>query len=227
MLRSAVACLVPAFLGILTLLLCRPFGADRARNAAIFVITRTALPLAGIRIAVSGHREYLGQRPAVFVVNHQSALDPLVVAAVLERDVQAVARDSLRRHPVTGPLLRLAGTLFVARDAGRGGAQLAPALASLARGQAVALAPEGTRSTGPDPGPFRPGCIWLATHAQVPLIPIVIHNSFQLLGKGELRIRAGIIKVTVLEPCHIPETTPDRLRERYREVLDTAGRDQQ
>lgn len=227
MLRNVAAFLVPAFLGILTLLLCRPFGADTARNAAIFIITRTALPLAGIRIRIEGRKALLRQRPAVFVINHQSALDPLVVATVLGRDVQAVARDSLRRHFVIGPLLRLAGTLFVIRDGTRGGAQLAPALSSLARGQAVALAPEGTRSPGPHPGPFRPGCLWLATRAQVPLIPIVIHNSYRLLGKGELKIRPGTIKVTILEPCHVAETTPDRLRDRYLQVLGTAAQDAQ
>lgn len=219
MIRSLLALTVPGLLGIIVLLLLRPFGVVPARNAAMRVICAAALPLAGIRLQVDGDTTRLRQRPAVFIINHQSAVDPLLVAALLRRNVQGVAKEELKHHPLMGPLLRLAGTVFVSRNRQRGSEQLFPALVGLARGQAVALAPEGTRSFDEKLNQFRPGALWLAREANVPLIPIIIHDSYRILERGHLRIRPGVVRVSVLSPVHAANTDINALESLYREQL--------
>lgn len=219
MIRSLLAMTLPGLLGILVLLLLRPLGAVPARNAAMRLICATALPLAGIRLQIEGDTALLQQRPAVFIINHQSAVDPLLVAALLRRDVQGVAKQELRRHPLMGPLLRLAGTVFVHRDRQRGSEQLFPALVGLARGQAVALAPEGTRSFDEKLNQFRPGALWLAREANVPLIPIIIHDSYRILERGHWRIRPGTVRIAVHAPVHAASTDLNALESLYRAQL--------
>lgn len=219
MIRSLLALTVPGLLGILVLLLLRPLGVVPARNMAMRVIAATALPLAGIRLKIEGDRALLEQRPAVFIINHQSAVDPLLAAALLRRDVQGVAKVELKRHPLMGPLLRLAGTVFVTRDKQRGSEQLFPALVGLARGQAIALAPEGTRSFDEKLNQFRPGALWLAREAGVPLVPIIIHDSYRILERGQWRIRPGTVRIAILSPVNAKTTDTNALESLYRAQL--------
>jgi len=60
--------------------------------------------------------------------------------------------------------------------------------------------PEGTRSRTPVLGPFRKGAFHLAIQAGVPIVPVVMRNTGELMQKGSLAINPGVIDVVVLEP---------------------------
>lgn len=218
--RSLLAFLLPPLVGVLILLICLPFGRQRAVNLAIPVITRLGLGLAGIRIEVHGNRDLLKRRPAVYVVNHQSATDPIIMASLLRHDVCGVAKQELRRHPLLGPLLVLAGTVFVERDGNGGSRKLAPALSRLAEDQAVTINIEGRRSRDGKLLPFRPGALWLAHTARVPLIPLVLHNSHEILPPGALLIRPGTMRVSVLPALSADKLTLAQLEKQFRDTLD-------
>lgn len=216
--RSLLALLLPALAGIVCFLLCLPAGRRRAANCSIALVTRLGLPLAGIRLAVTGESRLLQQRPAVFVINHQSGTDPLIVAALLQRDMVAIAKQELRQHLLLGPLFTLLGTVFVRREQGEGPQVLAPVLPALAQGYAVALAPEGHRSRDGTLLPFRRGALWLARQAQVPLIPIVLHDSHAVLPAGAVLMRPGTVHITVL-PAQPATLTPEQLRQVFADAL--------
>ena len=216
--RSALAFVLPALLSIALFMVCLPAGRRRAANTAIRVVTGLGLRLAGIRLQLEGQVAALQRRPAVFVINHQSGTDPLIVAALLHRDMVAVAKAELRHHPLLGPLMGLLGTIFVRREQGRGPQVLAPLLPALANGYAVALAPEGHRSRDGRLQPFRSGALWLAQQAGVPLIPIVLHNSRDILPAGAMLMRPGTVRVTVLSPR--PSTlTTEQLQQEFADAL--------
>ncbi|MBZ2189774.1 1-acyl-sn-glycerol-3-phosphate acyltransferase [Alcanivorax sp. JB21] len=223
--RSLIAFVLPALLGIVLMLLCMPLGRRRAINIAVPAVTWLGHLLAGIRLAVAGDVAALSIRPAVFVINHQSGADPIIVARLLRRNITGVAKKSLRRHPLLGPLLRLAGAAFVDRDAGAGSAALQPALARLKQGYGIVIAAEGRRSPDGRLLPFRPGALWLAREAGVPVVPIVLHNSRVILPPGALVMHSSTVAVTVLSP--IPEDTItagglwlDDLEKRFVRCLD-------
>jgi 1-acyl-sn-glycerol-3-phosphate acyltransferase len=131
----------------------------RRRRTGVDAMTRTfgALgpALAGVRLHVQG-REHLRERPAVFLVNHQSHLvDALVTFRLLGAGFTPVAKREVRDIPVLGPATRLADWAYVDRVGNRAQARaaIADAVGKLEQGVSVILAPEGTRSAGPRPGP--------------------------------------------------------------------------
>ena len=216
--RSTLAFVVPPVVGMVLFLLSAPFGRRRAANLAIAAVTRLGLGLAGIRLSIGGDAGLLKQRPAVFVINHQSGTDPIIMASLLQRNMVAIAKHELRYHPLLGPLMRMLGTVFVKREQGIGPQVLAPLLPALADGYAVALSPEGRRSRDGTLQPFKPGALWLAQQAGVPLIPVVLHNSCEILPAKSLLMRAGTVRITVL-PAQPATLTPSQLRQVFADAL--------
>jgi putative phosphoserine phosphatase/1-acylglycerol-3-phosphate O-acyltransferase len=222
----ALAAIAPGLVaGLATWLLTR--DRRRARNRAFALWGDLGTRAAGIRLEVRG-TEHLRVRPAVFVLNHQSGVDPILVCALLRRDFVAVAKREIRRNPVLGPAFAFAGVVFVDRfDHDRALHALEPAVRVLRSGTALALAPEGTRSRGETLGRFKKGAFRLAMAAGAPLVPIVIHDSARVLPRGSWIMRAGTVRVTVLPPVPTREWTLEgldgeiaALEARYRGTLE-------
>jgi HAD superfamily hydrolase (TIGR01490 family) len=227
----SVAAWSGALTGIGTALGLAAAGLDR-REAGEFgmaVASRACLELAGVRVGVQG-AEHLGVRPAVFLFNHQSWLDVAVMARLLRRDYTGFAKDELGRVPGLGAFGRLFEVVFIDRGAAAAGSDhFRPVLDLLSRGVSVAVAPEGTRSPTPTPGPFRKGAFLAARKAGVPLVPVVIGGSGRLMPRGGKTVHAGRIDVVVHPPVHpgrwqIAELSRriEELRDRYLDTL-TAG----
>ena len=160
--------------------------------------------LAGVRLDVRG-AEHLAARPAVFLFNHQSQLDVLILAKLLRGGFTGVAKKELAHSPGFGLMFRLADVAFVDRhDTAQARKALEPAVQKLRDGISLAIAPEGTRSATPALGPFKKGAFHVAMQAGVPIVPIVIRNSGELMWRGATTIHAGTVQVAVLPP--VPTT---------------------
>jgi putative phosphoserine phosphatase/1-acylglycerol-3-phosphate O-acyltransferase len=175
-------------------------GADRNINRMTQLIGDLGAGVAGLDIEIDGGEHLRHQQPTVFVFNHQSLLDSLVLAHLLRNDVVAFCKKEMASHPLFGPLLRQMDTVFVDRDEKNQAAVLQQAMAILASGRSLVIAPEGTRSTLGEIQPFKHGAFYLARKAGVPLVPIVLHNVKDALPNGGLLIRPATIRVTVLPP---------------------------
>jgi putative phosphoserine phosphatase/1-acylglycerol-3-phosphate O-acyltransferase len=137
----------------------------------------------------------------VFVFNHQSQVDILVMASLLRRDVGFVAKQEVRRHPIMGPAGAFIGTVFIDRsDRARAVAALRPAVDALRAGHSIAIAPEGTRSRDGALGPFKKGAFHMARAAGVPVVPVVIHDAWRAMPRGAWAVRPARVHVDVLEP---------------------------
>jgi len=156
--------------------------------------------LAGVRLDVHG-AEHLAARPAVFLFNHQSQLDVLILAKLLRGGFTGVAKKELANSPGFGLMFRLADVAFVDRqDNAQARKALEPAVQKLHDGISLVIAPEGTRSPTPALGPFKKGAFHVAMQAGVPIVPIVIRNSGELMWRGATGIHAGTVQITVLPP---------------------------
>ena len=145
--------------------------------------------------------ERLRLRPAVFVFNHQSGVDPILLCALLRGGFTGVAKHEVRRHPVLGPAFAFAGTVFIDRgDREQAVGALEEAVAVLRSGIAVAIAPEGTRSHGQALGPFKKGAFRLALAARAPIVPIVLHDAWRVLPRDAWVMTAATVHASVLEP---------------------------
>ncbi|MEE3852107.1 HAD-IB family hydrolase [Gordonia sp. LSe1-13] len=161
------------------------------------------LSLAGVHVRVLDGGEYLtSDRPCVFVFNHQSKLDLPVMIHLVRSDATGVAKKEVQRVPVVGQILDQAGLVFIDRaDPGRAIEQLTPAVTALRDdGMSLVVAPEGTRSATPRIGAFKKGPFHIAAQAEVPVVPVVLRNTGELMWRGSQLIRPGIVEVRVLPP---------------------------
>ncbi len=160
-----------------------------------------ATMIARLKLIVEGEEHLWSHRPAVFVFNHQSAMDMLICAKLLREDIVGVAKKEIQKQPLVGPVLRLAGTVFIDRSNVRDPkAALQPAVDAIAEGKSVVIAPEGTRSRDGKLGEFKRGAFHLAQQSGAPIVPIVIHNSLDALPNNSMIIRPAEVKVTVMKP---------------------------
>jgi putative phosphoserine phosphatase/1-acylglycerol-3-phosphate O-acyltransferase len=179
---------------------------------------------AGLDFEIEGAENLHRDRPAIFVFNHQSLLDSMVLAHILREDVVALCKKEMANNPAVGPLLRQADTIFVDRSETDQREVLREALEVLASGRSLVIAPEGTRSTLGDIQPFKHGAFFMARKAGVPIVPIVLHNVKDALPKGAMVIRPANIRVTVMPPIPAQSIRSVRqsckaLEQRYAELL--------
>jgi len=192
-----------------------------AVNLAVTTWGELGSALAGIDIQIEGEQYLWARRPAVFLFNHQSAIDVLIIAKLLRRDFTAIAKQEIARNPLVGPVFRVADTVFVDRkNHDKAIEALRPVVRTLRHGLSVAIAPEGTRSAGDRLGPFKKGPFHIAMQAGVPVVPIVIHNAADVLPKGGFFIRPSPVKVDVLPPVDTSLWTPQTVDQHLADVRD-------
>ncbi|MGC4961207.1 HAD-IB family hydrolase [Gordonia sp. DT218] len=170
------------------------------------------LRIAGVGVRVLDGAEYLtSNRPCVFVFNHQSKLDLPVIIHLVRRDATGVAKKEVKRVPVLGQILDAAGLVFIDRaDAGKAIEQMQPAVRKLRdEGVSLVVAPEGTRSSTPRIGPFKKGPFHIAMQAGVPVVPVVLRNTGELMWRGSQLIKPGTVEVKVLPPVDTSQWRPE------------------
>jgi putative phosphoserine phosphatase/1-acylglycerol-3-phosphate O-acyltransferase len=171
-----------------------------------------ATALAGVELDVTGEEHLWSHRPAVFIFNHQSAVDTLLVAKLLRRDFTGIAKQEIRRNPVFGPAFAFAGVVFIDRaDSARAIDALKPAVKALGEGRSIAIAPEGTRSRTKQLGRFKKGAFHIAMQARVPIVPIVFENALDVLPRGALVLRPANVRAVVLPPVDTSGWTRESL----------------
>jgi 1-acyl-sn-glycerol-3-phosphate acyltransferase len=172
-----------------------------ARTAA-----RLALATLGVRVTTAGLDALDPGDASLFLVNHVSFIDPLVLIAHLPVPVRIMTSAKYFRVPVLGAALRLhghypveAGNLANCRDL------MAWARADLARGRSIVVFPEATRSTSGRLLPFRRGAFDLAVSTRTRVVPIYVYGTHALLPKDRplLALRPGRVHVMAGKPMAI------------------------
>jgi putative phosphoserine phosphatase/1-acylglycerol-3-phosphate O-acyltransferase len=171
------------------------------------------LAIAGVRMNVVGAQNLWARRPAVFVMNHQSGLDAMIVGALLRQGFSGLGKKEAQLSPATFLLGMATDAVFVDRaDSTKGRAAQEQLVERLRSGVSVFVAPEGTRSPTGDLGPFRTGAFHVARTAGVPIVPIVLRNAYDLMpGKSKL-IHPGVVDVAVLDPIATDGWTRETVR---------------
>lgn len=145
------------------------------------------------------HQDRLNpQRGGILLINHQSYLDPILVAVRIARPVSYLARDSLFLRPGLRFILRNCFVVAISRTAFRGSSVRA-AIDRLKAGFLVALFPEGTRSSGA-PSEFRPGFLAIARRTEAPVYPVAIVGADSVMPKGAWFPRPKAVTVVYGQP---------------------------
>ncbi len=187
----------------------------RTVNVAASVWGEIGTAIAGVDVQVQGEGHLWSHRPAVFIFNHQSAIDMLLLCKLLRRDFIGIAKKEVRRNPIFGPVFAMAGAVFIDRANHEQAVRaLEPAIDALRRGLSIAIAPEGTRSPTPKLGRFKKGAFHLAMAANVPIVPIVFKNALDALPKHAMFIRPATVETVVHKPIATGDWTPENLRQK-------------
>jgi len=192
--------LLPSFLGGLPAAVLNGSRRD-AVNVGMTTWGELGTALAGIELAVEGEEHLWSRRPAVFIFNHQSGIDTLLLCKLLKRDVVPIGKKELRRTPLLGSFFAWSGMVFIDRgDPAKAVAALQPAVETLRSGLSIAIAPEGTRSSTTRVGPFKKGAFHMAREAGVPIVPIVLRNALDALPKHGVVIRPARVECVIHPP---------------------------
>jgi 1-acyl-sn-glycerol-3-phosphate acyltransferase len=135
------------------------------------------------------------------LANHQSIVDIWVILSFVPPNTRFVAKQELFRIPIFGWALRATGCVPINRgnrtEAIRG---LEVAAERIRAGRSVVLFPEGSRSRDGSLGAFKKGAFYLSLQAGVPVVPVAINGSFDVVPPGTIRVRPGPVHVFV-EPA--------------------------
>jgi putative phosphoserine phosphatase/1-acylglycerol-3-phosphate O-acyltransferase len=198
-------------------------------NVAAAMWSDLATSLAGVDLRVEGEQHLWSHRPAVFIFNHQSGFDPILLFKMLRRDLTGVGKQEIRYNPIFGPMFAAAGVVFIDRgDTAKAIEALAPAVQALREGLSLAIAPEGTRSLTPRLGRFKKGAFHIAMQAKVPIVPVVFRNALDAFPKDAVVVRPATVEAVVLRPISTAKWTAANLdakvediHRRYLQVLES------
>jgi len=118
----------------------------------------------------------------------------LIGTPILHRQISYMARDTLFEVPGLGRLISAVNAFPVNREGGDLEA-VKLTIEKLRAGEAVLLFPEGTRTHDGQIGPIRPGAAMIASRAQVPILPAVVHGAFEAWPRTARFPRPGNISV--------------------------------
>jgi 1-acyl-sn-glycerol-3-phosphate acyltransferase len=161
--------------------------------------------------------------PHIIIANHQSILD-VPVLHQLGGQFRWVSKIELFKFPIVGSTMRIAG--YIPLD--RGNPESIARMMNLAEsaiidGKSVVMFPEGTRSRNGIPLKFKSGAFKLALKSGVPILPVVIDGTSEVLPKKGMVFSSGHrITIKVLEPVRVEDFISDdpvKLAEWFRDVL--------
>lgn len=155
-------------------------------------------------------REYVGvenfpEPPYILVTNHVSVFDTPVLLTACPHTIRAMAASKHKRNPIYAPLLVMMGSIWVRRGEVDREA-LRQSLNLLKEGGVLGMAPEGTRARGVyalQEG--KTGPAYLATRADVPLVPVGITGT-EHIKHNLLRLRRTPVRVVVGQPFRLPQS---------------------
>jgi fatty-acyl-CoA synthase len=180
-----------------------------SREAAARITTvalRTYLTLAGWRVRVEGRENIQERATRMFVSNHTSYADVVVLIAALGADYHFVAKGEVRSMPFFRTFLRKLGHFAFNREDSRARLQQADEIEqALRRGESVFVFPEGTFTAQAGVRAFHLGAFKAAIAAQRPIVPVALNGTRRVLRDGAWLPRPARITVTICQPI-VPES---------------------
>lgn len=187
---------------------------DRERVVVHWILVYQSVIMSAIipiwKIRIEGREKASPNTTYVIISNHQSVLDILLINCLRYR-FKWISKIENMKVPVLGWYLRMAGYLTVNRGNEDSKAEmLEKALICLKKGNSIMIFPEGTRSVNGDIGFFKRGAFLLAMQAGVPVLPILIDGTSEILPKHGLKFRSGYkVHIRVLDPVFPAEFATD------------------
>ena len=185
----------------------------------IILLTRLELTVEG--------EENLTHGSSILVANHASYTDPMILAAALPANFAFVAKKELKYIPVAGYVLGKIGTHLVdRRDAKKGADDFKKIMKSSKENDSIIFFPEATFLKEEGLLKFKKGAFLTAIRNQVPVVPVTINGSRNLLRSESWLPEKVQLKVTIHPPIATDETDSEIkqiMNEARRRILSNLG----
>jgi 1-acyl-sn-glycerol-3-phosphate acyltransferase len=162
---------------------------------------RTLLFLTGIPATVEVADDAAALPQAIYMSNHESGIDILLLLLVIRQDVRFLAKRALFFIPFMGWSMWLAGFVPVdRRRTDRAKEVLSELESRLAKGTSILVFPEGTRSRDGRLGPFKKSGFLTALKSGIPIVPVGVSGARAVLGAQGMVVRRGPVCVRAGHP---------------------------
>ena len=179
----------------------------RQQHAIARAWARTLLRVTFSPVTVVGANQ-LPTGAAVFASNHLSYMDTPVLFAHLPFQFRILAKQSLWKIPFIGWHLHRSGQVPVDQSSTRTSVgSLGRATMALKAGMPIVLFPEGGRAASGQTGPFLSGAAVMAIKAQVPLVPVTLVGTWQLLPIHTYTLRPRPLLLILGDPIPTADLT--------------------
>ena len=168
---------------------------------------RVILWIGGVKITVKG-KENIPDEAALFVGNHRSYFDILVLYVQCERLTGFVAKDAMEKIPSLRVWMRYLYCLFLDRKDPRAGMKtILLATEYIKQGVSICIFPEGTRNDGEELSmlPFKEGSFKIATKTGCPIVPVSINNSAEIFENHMPKMKKTHVVVEYGTPIYPKE----------------------
>jgi len=183
----------------------------------------TGVRLTGVRIHTAGLEKLKPGRTYIFMSNHASNIDPPLLLPLIPGRTSVMAKKELFDYPLLGKTMRLGSLVPVDRKNRDAGITAVRAAAEVIRqGISMTIFVEGGRSFDGKLLRFKKGPFYLAEECGVPVVPVTIAGTHQIMPKRRFSIEPGRVDVTFHDPIE-PENFGSRreLMEKVRSVIDS------
>ncbi|MBR9982104.1 MAG: 1-acyl-sn-glycerol-3-phosphate acyltransferase, partial [Desulfatitalea sp.] len=162
-------------------------------------------------------------RSAIFMSNHQSNFDIPVFYSGLPAQFRWLAKAELFKIPIFGRGMRGAGYISIDRSDRRSAmASLARAATAIRNGASVLIFPEGTRTADGRLRDFKSGGFILAVDAGVPIVPMAVYGTFDIMPRGSLLIRRRPVHIAfgpAIDAAAYTRATKNQLMDDVRDAI--------
>ncbi len=183
----------------------------------------TGVRLAGVSVRTLGMERLDPHGTYIFMSNHVSNLDPPILLPIIPGRTSVMAKKELFDYPLLGEAMRLGSLVPVDRgnrDAGIAAVRAAGEV--IRQGINMTIFVEGKRSFDGKLLPFKKGPFYLAMECGVPVVPVTIVGTHEIMPKRRFSIRPGTATIVFHEPIH-PKDFGDRdaLMAKVRAAIDS------
>lgn len=174
-------------------------------------------------IKVEGKENIDEKTSYVFLANHQGAFDIFLIYGYLGRNFKWMMKKSLRKIPFVGKACEMAGFIFVDKSSPRKIYEtIKNAERVLQGGTSMVVFPEGARTFSGHMREFKKGAFQMADQLQLPVVPMTIDGSFDILPRTSKLLHWHCMKLTIHKPIYPigkgPENQKMLLEESYKAI---------
>ncbi len=185
---------------------------------------RIILLATGVKVNLEGVEQVPGKGPYVFMSNHQGSYDIFALHGYLPFDFKWLAKKELFSIPFFGWTLAAAGYISIDREANRDTVKaMNEAAERIRRGMSLLIFPEGSRSPDGSIQPFKKGGFALAIKSKVPIVPVSIGGSREVMPKGKKTVHPGRIRIRIGAPIETQDCSLKEWNALMRRVAETVS----